>query len=817
MSDQYSCKNLNRRTAVADARDSHGNPFLNGIDYLEVASSDQKTLALYFLFPLPGSSGAVPASPAPALTADNISISGGVRITGITVKSISVSTNVVTVQVNAAGDFSSYTLSVVTSAALSNTAPAAGFDPQLSSVDFSFKVACPTNFDCAQTKTCPPPLLRSAPIDYLAKDYSSFRQLLLDRMALTIPAWKETHPPDIGVSMVELLAYAGDQLSYFQDAVATEAYLGTARLRISVRRHARLLDYLMHDGCNARVWVCLSASPGNPELIAAGTEFTTQTVPAAVLLPQANLTAAVDAGAQVFQALYGLAVHPELNELDFYTWSDGQCCLPKGATTASLIDNGAGALLSVGDVLLFEEVVSPLTGAAADADPSHRHVVRLTSIQLGTDPLNSTKIIQISWAQADSLTFAMTVSAVISSGTGEVSVPNVSVSRGNIVLADAGFTQPSETLPPLPSGSLPYRPTLSRQGISFGISYDDAAARTQPAAGLLLQDPRQTLPLINLDGGGSTWTPVRDLLGSGRNAFQFVVETENNGSAMLRFGDGTLGASPVGGLTANFRTGNGSAGNVGAESIVHVVTTPAVPLTGISGVRNPLAAQGGIDPETLDEVRQFAPWAFRTQERAVTVADYAAVAQLQPEVTKAQATLRWTGSWYTMFVTVDRANGMPVDPAFRGTVREFLEQYRLAGYDLEVEAPVYVPLDIAFTVCIASGYFRSDVQQNLLQTFSNSTLPDGSPAFFNPTNFTFGQPVYLSRIIAAAMATPGVLWVDTDDTPPSPNRFQRWGKGSQGETAAGLIAMAPTEIARLDNDPSQPENGMIQFFTEGGM
>ena len=56
-------------------------------------------------------------------------------------------------------------------------------------------------------------------------------------------------------TLVELLAYVGDQLSYAQDAVATEAYLGTARRRASVRRHARLVDYFMHDGANARAWL----------------------------------------------------------------------------------------------------------------------------------------------------------------------------------------------------------------------------------------------------------------------------------------------------------------------------------------------------------------------------------------------------------------------------------------------------------------------------------------------------------------------------------------------------------------------------------
>ena len=70
-----------------------------------------------------------------------------------------------------------------------------------------------------------------------------------------MPDWQERHVPDLGITLVELLAYVGDYLSYYQDAVATEAYLDTARQRISVRRHARLVDYRLHEGCNARAWV----------------------------------------------------------------------------------------------------------------------------------------------------------------------------------------------------------------------------------------------------------------------------------------------------------------------------------------------------------------------------------------------------------------------------------------------------------------------------------------------------------------------------------------------------------------------------------
>src|SRR5271165_7414618 len=147
-------------------------PSLNGIDYIEVASADQKTLALHFLFPLPGQPGGIP-NPAPALTEGNILIQGGVRVRGIQALTVSAAAEVLTITVNAAGDFSIYTLQLVTSPEEAEIP--AGFDLQTSSMDFSFKVECPSDFDCAPTNDCPPPQRIEPAINYLAKDYETFR------------------------------------------------------------------------------------------------------------------------------------------------------------------------------------------------------------------------------------------------------------------------------------------------------------------------------------------------------------------------------------------------------------------------------------------------------------------------------------------------------------------------------------------------------------------------------------------------------------------------------------------------------------------
>jgi hypothetical protein len=146
-----------------------------------------------------------------------------------------------------------------------------------------------------------------------------------------------------------------------------------------------------------------------------------------------------------------------------------------------------------------------------------------------------------------------------------------------------------------------------------------------------------------------------------------------------------------------------------------------------------------------------------------------------------------------------------------------LDRYKLAGHDVEIEPPRFVPLDLALTVCVQEGYLRSDVKARLLDTFSRFDLPDGRRGYFHPDRFTFGQPVYLSRLIAAAMEVPGVRWVEVDPEGDPPGRFQRRGEAERGEIEAGRIHIGRLEIARLDNDPNAPENGKLELHMEGGL
>jgi len=829
MNGRYLCKSPGRIDVLRAAALLSPPRLVNGIHFLEVAP-DQRHIYVHFVHSLT-------QAPADTLKPANVEIRGGVRVRDPVVTNAISQGNVLNVEVATAGDFSRYVLRLVASAGVA--APPPGIDPALAQIEFSFKVDCHNDFDCSTDRVCTTAPATAPMIDYLARDYAGFRRLILDRLSTLMPDWDERNPADLLVTLAEAVAFRGDELAYFQDAAATEAYLGTARQRVSVRRHTRLLDYALHDGRNARTWVAFEVKASadgqtlkacDPDTGIGGTLLLTTVPDFGKAISQENATTSLAAGAQPFELLTPVTLYSAHNSIDFYTWNDDECCLPKGATSAFLCDDTDNRLqLRAGDVLVLEARLSTTNGMKADADRLQRHAVRLTHVDpeaplvdgvRGTptprlDPVTDAAFVEIAWDDADALPFPLCLSKRI----GGVLYSNMAGAAGNVALADHGYTAPHKEEPvTLPGGRVPRYSLestallpLTQQG-RIRVSGNEATVLvdTTASASAALQcdlaDVRPALEVIST-GDRRRWRVQRDLLTSDEEAAEFVVETENDGHAVLRFGDGVNGRTLRAGetLAVRVRTGNGAAGNVGAEAIGHVVTSLE-----INSVRNPLPAAGGIDPLSTAHAKMYAPQAFRRQERAVTADDYAAMMELEPRIQRAVATRRWTGSWYTTFITVDRRGGGALDPGFESVLLSFIERYRLAGHDVEIDAPQYVALDIELRVCTQPGYFAADVEHRLIDIFSAGMLANGKQGFFHPDRFTFGQPVYLSAMIAAAMQVPGVANV-------TPVRFQRLGRNPAGEIAAGSIDMNRLEIARLDNDPNAPEYGRLRLDVATGV
>jgi hypothetical protein len=702
------------------------------------------------------------------------------------------------VRVDLPGDFSRYRLRL--GQAADPSLPLDGFDPRLSEIDFTFKLDCPPELD--EPLPVLSPAVRPQPeIDYLAKDYGSFRRLMLDRLSMIAPDWKERNPADLGVALVELLAYVGDHLSYFQDAVATEAYLGTARQRISVRRHARLAGYHLGEGVNARTWVTFEMEPGSAALaLPPGVPLLTRGGGLEAVIDPATVAQAVSLGATVFETLHDVTLHPSHNEIAIYTWTDSETVLPAGATAATLVRTEPP--LQAGDPLLFEELVSPRTGDPADAALAHRHVVRLTSVRNAKDPLTNQDIQQIRWDVADALPFPLVLSAVTDEEHGSRFLQGVSVARGNLVLADHGWTiDAEEDLGTVPADR-PFRPLLRQGPLTHAVPLPSGWERL-PASALLQMDAAEPMPALQVRAPetGEIWPPRRDLVSSGPFASELVAEIQEDGRARLRFGNDVNGKAPAVGraFVARYRIGQGVAGNIGADAIRYAgAGSPA----GIVRVRNPLPGMLGQEPESLEEARRFAPRELATRQRAVSEADWAALASRHPLVQGAAASFRWTGSWRTVSIAIDRIGGARLDADLELRLRRDLEPYLIAGYDLEIRAPRLVPIDLTLQVCVLPGYFRRQVEIAVAERLSARN-------YFHPDRWTFGQPVTLSQIYDAVREVEGVESVRA-------LRFQRWGRPADHEIDNGVLPIDRLEVAVLANDPGFRENGRLEIQIGGG-
>jgi hypothetical protein len=838
---------------------------LNGFDHVDVDCA-QTTLAVSFL-------GHAPEWISPA----HLRIEGGrpVRIVSVRVvrNDDADLDDVMLVTVDRPGDFSGYRLCAfaLDAAGRPTAAPPADFDPRYACVCFSFKGDCPGDLDCGAEPDCAPQVFDEPAIDYLAKDYASFRRLLLDRLALLLPGWSERHVPDLGITLVELLAYAGDNLSYHQDAVATEAYLDTARLRVSVRRHARLLDYLLHEGCNARAWLAFEVD--DEELVLNAADFYAITCHPRrqdPVLAQADLAPDTAATCLAFEPRLPagqttLTLRQARNRIAVYRWGEDDCCLNEGATCATLLDpghlpspgtrdgHGADIASEVPDgrwhrlqlkpceVLLFEEVVGPRTGDPADADPARRHAVRLTRAEPSWDPLTRRLLWEVEWCVDDALPFALCLSTM-SDAPGCKPLSDLTIAWGNVALFDHGLGR-EDDLGPVPLAHSEarcdeacqgaeivhhpgrFQPSLPRPDPTFATvapacGQDTAcgswaACGGVAAANTLRQDPGAALPEVWLSSAlpgeaPQRWRARHDLLGSGPDDRHFVVETDDQRVAWLRFGDGECGRAPAAGeaFRAHYRTGNGVAGNVGADALTQLVFIRNLPRGSGLRVRNPLPAAGGIAPEDVAEARLRAPQALRRRlERAVTAADYAAIVMrdFAGQVQRAAAVMRASGTGALVQVAIDARGRADPPSELLGRIATHLECFRRIGHEVRVEAVRQVPLAITLHICVKPGYLKAHVKAALLEVLG-AAHPAG---FFHADALRPGEAVSASRIVAAAQAVAGVSGVVLE-------RFERQWEGPDGELDSGVLPIGPLEVARLDNDPVFPGNGQLELDMEGG-
>lgn len=824
-------------------------PVVTGIDFVEVVQPHvQLLLRVYFIVdpdtltvPMVATA-AMPLAVDPAIVTI-ASASGGarVRVTGATWRVVATpagNRTVLEVAVAAPGDFSLYRLTI-------EDAPADRVDRFFNGVVFSFKQGCPSVFDCRRARECPPDEPVDWPVDYLARDFESFRNALLDFAAQRYPLWRERIPADQAVMLMELAAALGDELSYVQDRIAREAALDTMAERRSLRRATQLVDFTLDDGRSATTWLALTvraamqarapvgaivwAVPeGEPPIpFEVGRSLADRHVNVAAPITEDDLW--------LSQQLW---VSAAWNDIPVYTPDAARPCLEAGATELWLV--GAfplAAQLPVGANAARFWLGRAVVIRLDPLDPSlraRRHLVHLTEVETAVDPIapgGPLQITRIAWSADEALPF-------------DLCLDDASVCA-NALPAIAGETfeegfaiRDKQNVPPLDRPDTPL--AVERQGPLNEIEltrppiFLHSLSRTEERGlGWLPKGPEVELEELAPAGGAWEWRATlidalgedrrftlddgtwRAVIGFDRPDGRFEHRDRASGAGMtIRFGDGAFGAIPPDGahFRARYRTDVGTRANLPAESVRSLENPdPALPpsplLALATRVTNPFPVTDGRDPQDLATAKQLAPEAFKAEpRRAVRDEDYRAIAERLPWVQRAGATARWTGSWLTEFVSVDPRDSLELSPARRAELEREMDCVRQAGRPVVVREPVYLPVDLRIVICVAPHAYEGQVLEAVTAALTAPKRPGRPPAFFHPDNFTFGTPLYRAALEAAIQAVPGVLAVID---------VQIRVRGVFDWQSFDPFVFRPGDdrILRVDNDPNHPESGSLLVTT----
>ena len=820
---------------------------LTGVDFLWVNPADHRELAVFFV--IEPDALARPVNTASTEFTATITGQEDGREIGVAayswvsrVDATGASRLTLTILAEEDGGFQTYRLTVTDTP---DDAGSPRIDGFCDTLEFSFKQGCPSPFDCRPDCTCPPDEITDYPVDYLARDFESFRAALSAYARARHPEWEIDTPADFGAMVAEMFSALGDEFAFLQDGIKAEGYLETLRERRSFSQLARLLDYRPDPGQSAtgllvmRLYSGQTRPPGTVadliDLLPGARVWADQEDRPPLPFEVGESIGAMVAGAPAYP------LHTHWTDLAVYQPDPDQPCLERGARelvldNADLLALPHPAAVLAGDISGYWEGRQVLieTRPADPAEPVRRALVTLDRpAEQIADPLTGAgPLTRLHWRAEDALPWGL------DQGAAFVSANLVPVRAGmtrveDFVIGasdDPNLTDLSRSIERQgPMAADGYRPVIHRHSIATTATEGlDWQARTD-AAGATSHAPVAMLHQLDPDAGltyVTDWTlgdaplslsPTDEAATVEPGLYGPVARHERRGQQIvhhdyigdpgytLRFGDGTFGRIPTEGdvFRLIWRSGPGRASNLPEGTITRIAPPVGAPPPlhalppEVQDIRNPFALTDGRDPQSLDLARRIAPAAFKAITfRAVRDADYRAQAERLDWVSQAGAVTRSTGAWATTFVSADPLGAFEIAPDRMAELRGRMNAVRQVGRPVIVRQPVFVPLDLQIAICVTPGYAFGDVAERILRALDP-----------RPGSFTFGQPLRRPELEAAVAAVEGVRAVFHIAI------RQRGLTGWQLFDTPQITAAA-NRILKVENDPDRPGQGSIRIYRE---
>lgn len=548
-------------------------------------------------------------------------------------------------------------------------------------------------------------------IKYVNRDFSDFRSQLIEYAKNYFPdAYNDFTPASPGMMFIEMAAYIGDVLSFYQDTQLQETYLQYAKNPANLYNLAYMMGY------------------------------------------RPKVTTAADVDVEVSQLVDAVAGEPDWNQAlrigpntKLKSTATGQVnfFIDKGIdfTFSSSYDNTTVTVESLDTLGQPDQFRLTKTARAFSGEVKTATEVITTVEKFKTITIDDTNIIGV-------------LSITDNSGAGNTwyEVPFLG--------QDTIFTDTTSSN--ADSNLVPYNLALQKVPRRFVTRFTSTGQlQIQFGAGITGQDDTIITPDPTNVGYGTT---------QGISRIDYAYDPSNFLSTK------SYGLAPSNTtLTITYLIGGGVSANIPANTLTTIVGLGAVSgvdtsKQGTITFNNPIAADGGRDGDTVDELRQNSLRAFNEQGRAVTLQDYTVRALSMPpkygsigKVYIAQDQLSNPNSTtdsiidsnplsLSMYILAydNNKNLKTATSSLKNNLRTYLSEYMLLTDAINIKDAYTVNIGVNFDIIVKPNYQGRDVLIGCTNKLTE---------YFDITKWNINQPINLSSIYTLLDNVKGVQTV----------------------------------------------------------